>query len=185
MYASTHTARLVAVRSAVDFACNELEKNKYLKVGLSEDQLTIEICQFLSALGFESRHDEQIGGHCDIVIKGKDRFLWLAEAKIHNAYDWLTKGFLQLSTRYLTGVAGQDSGEVIIYCSNRDSKNMLDLWRKILCEKNANVAVRDDPSGNPLAFWSLHKHVSSGLDFQIRHKVVTLHFAPADKSAKV
>ena len=60
--AQSHEARLEAVRTALDYACNELEINKHLKQDLSEDQLTIEICQFLSALGFQPRHDEQVGG---------------------------------------------------------------------------------------------------------------------------
>ena len=170
--AQTHEARVQAVRKVLDFACNELELNKHLKQDLSEDQLTIELCQFLSGLGFQPRHDEQVGGHCDIVIRGKDMFVWLAEAKWHTSYDWLDKGFKQLSRRYSTGVVGQDQGEVIIYCKNQDAKKMLEKWRKELETRNKDVETSDSECGNQLEFWSEHTHDSSGLSFHVRHKVV-------------
>lgn len=179
--AQSHEARLEAVRTALDHACNELEVNKHLKQNLSEDQLTIEICQYLNGLGFQPRHDEQVGGHCDIVIRGKDLFVWLAEAKWHTSYAWLDKGFKQLSTRYSTGVLGQDQGEVVIYCKNRDAKAMLTRWREELGDRNEGIETFDDPGGNELAFWSEHQHEASGLQFRVRHKVVSLHHEPADK----
>lgn len=181
--AQTHEARLQAVRKALDFGCNELELNKHLKQDLSEDQLTIELCQFLSGLGFDPRHDEQVGGHCDIVIKGKEQFLWLAEAKWHTSYDWLNKGFKQLSRRYSTGVAGQDQAEIVIYCKNQNAKSMLEKWRKELVARNSDVKTPDSEEGNQLEFWSEHIHEASGLTFRVRHKVVTLFHQPVDNLA--
>ena len=179
--AQTHDARLEAVRTAIDHACNELEVNSHLKQGLSEDQLTIEICQYMRALGFEPRHDEQAGGHCDILIRGKDMFMWVAEAKWHTSYPWLEQGFQQRATRYSPGVPGQDQGEVIIYCKNRDALAMLGKWRTELTARNAAVETADDENGNPLVFWSSHKHEKTGLEYRVRHKVVALHHEPADK----
>ena len=129
--AQDHAARLAALQTAVDFACNLLEQYKHKKQGadnngLGEDEITLEICEMLSMAGFQPAHDEDIGGHCDIVIKGKELFLWLAEAKKHNSYDWLDKGFQQLSTRYSTGTIGQDHGEVLVYCYTKDAKAMLE-----------------------------------------------------------
>ena len=161
--AQSHGARAEAVRKALDFACNELEVNKHLKQDLSEDQLTIEVCQFMNGLGFQPRHDEQVGGHCDIVVRGKDMFIWLAEAKWHDAYAWLDKGFKQLSDRYSTGVDGQDQGEVVIYCKNSDAASMLDRWRKELLDRNEGVTTSDDANGARLVFWSEHLHSASGL----------------------
>ncbi|UWQ35835.1 hypothetical protein K3552_09785 [Leisingera aquaemixtae] len=178
--AQSHDARLKAVRKVLDFACNELEINKHLKQDLSEDQLTIEICQFLSALGFQPRHDEQVGGHCDIVVRGKDMFLWLAEAKWHNSYGWLDKGFKQLSTRYSTGVSGQDQAEVVIYCKNKDAVAMMQNWRKELSSRNDDVKTFDGEGENPLEFWSEHSHVASGMTFKVRHKAVVLYHQPVD-----
>ena len=115
------------------------------------------------------------------MIRGKDLFVWLAEAKWHTHYGWLDKGFKQLATRYSTGVQGQDQGEVIIYCKNRDAKAMLTRWRKELGDRNDGINTFDDPDGNQLAFWSEHTHEASGLQFRIRHKAVSLHHEPADK----
>jgi hypothetical protein len=179
--AQTHKERVEAVRMALDYACNELEMNRHKKQELDEDQLTIEICSFLNGLGFQAAHDQQIGGHCDIVIKGRELFLWLAEAKKHDAYDWLDKGFKQLSTRYSTGVLGQDNGEVIIYCFSKNANAMLKRWREELQIRNKDVKIHDDTDINPLLFCSTHKHTTSGLDFYVRHKVVSLYWQPADK----
>ena len=154
--AQTHDDRLEAVQMAVDFACNELQLNKHKKQDLDEDQLTVELCYLLKTFGFQVAHDEQIGGHCDIVIKGKDLFLRLAEAEMHTAYAWLDKGFKQLSTRYSTGVPGE------------------------LTSRNPEVATKVSKCGNPLLFLSSHKHDASGLDFQVRHKAVVLYWAPKD-----
>lgn len=177
--AGTNEAKYTAIRSALDDAINQIQLNRHLKQGLSEDQLTIEICQMLVALGFDARHDEQIGGHCDIVVKGKNQFLWIAEAKKHSDYNWLSKGFLQLSTRYSTGVAGQDQGEIIIYCFTRDAKNVLEKWHQKLQNDHPCVAIFNPSTENPLEFWSQHHHESTGLPFKVRHKIVALHFDPA------
>lgn len=184
--AQDHTTRLAAVQRAVDFACNQLEQHKHKKqgndgCGLSEDELTLEICEMLSMGGFQATHDEDVGGHCDIVIRGKDLFLWLAEAKKHDSYDWLDKGFQQLSTRYSTGKNGQDNGEVLIYCYVRDAKAMLDKWRSELQERNPPVKTSTSHNGDQLIFHSIHKHASTGLDFFVRHKAVALYWSPKDR----
>jgi hypothetical protein len=178
--AQTHDDRLEAIQMAVDFACNELQLNKHKKQGLDEDQLAIELCSILKAFGFQVAHDEQIGGHCDIVVKGKELFLWLAEAKMHTAYAWLDQGFKQLSTRYSTGVPGQDNGEVIIYCFNKDAKAMMAKWRQELTSRNPAVTTQASRCGNQLLFLSSHKHDASGLEFHVRHKAVALYWSPND-----
>lgn len=180
LLAQDHEARNQAVQKAVDFACNQLEQHKHRKQGLSEDAITLEICQMLNASGFQAIHDGDIGGHCDIVVRGKDDFLWLAEAKEHNSYDWLDKGFKQLSTRYSTGVPGQDHGEILIYCYVQNALAMLTKWREELESRHAMVSI-SVPVDEPLLFHSTHKHDSSGLDFYIRHKAIALYWSPRDK----
>ena len=180
LLAQNHDARLKAVQRGVDFACNMLEQHKHKKQDLDEDQITLQICELLSMAGFQAKHDEDVGGHCDIVINGRELFLWLAEAKKHNDYPWLDKGFQQLSTRYSTGVRGQDHGEVIIYCYVRDANAVLARWREELVMRNPMVKTEDAACGNPLLFWSTHKHAASGLDFRVRHKAVALYWKPED-----
>jgi hypothetical protein len=178
--AQDHGARLQAVQKGVDFACNELEQNKHKKQGYGEDALTLEVCSMLRMLGFQASHDDDVGGHCDIVIKGNESFLWLAEAKKHSDYAWLDKGFQQLSTRYSTGVNGQDHGEVLLYCFNQNAKAMLKKWREELKARNDGVTTQDTACGNPLLFCSIHQHAASGLDFHVRHKAVALYWDPKD-----
>lgn len=179
--AQSHEARVRAVQRLVDFACNKLVKHREKKQGENEDGLTVQICDMLDHSGIEATHNASIGGHCDIVVKAKDDFLWLAEAKIHRDYAWLDKGFQQLSTRYSTGNPGQDNGEILIYCFVRDAKSMFDKWKNELVIRNPEVTVNEQQDGNPLIFHSKHKHECSGLDFCVRHKAVTLYWAPKDK----
>lgn len=178
--AQNHEARVQAVQKGVDFACNELEQNKHKKQGHGEDALTLEVCSMLKMLGFQAAHDDDVGGHCDIVIKGNESFLWLAEAKKHGDYAWLDKGFQQLSTRYSTGVKGQDHGEVLVYCYNQNAKALLRKWREELEARNASVTTKESTCGNPLLFCSTHQHAASGLDFHVRHKAVALYWDPKD-----
>lgn len=178
--AQDHDARVRAIQKTMDFACNELEQNKQKKQELDEDSITIEICQMLRMAGIQAEHETTIGGHCDIVVRGKALFLWLAEAKKHNAYGWLDKGFQQLSTRYSTGVPGQNSAEILVYCLNKDALAMINEWRKQLLARNEGVTTKESSCGNPLAFYSTHKHGASGLDFNVRHKAVALYWQPQD-----
>lgn len=117
-YARNHEEREISIRRLIDFSCNEMEKNKHLKKedDKSEDQLTIEIVSQLKMLGIDASHDKQQGGHCDILVEGSEGFVWIAEAKKHKDYLWIEKGFRQISTRYSTGVYGQDAGDIIVYC---------------------------------------------------------------------
>ena len=186
LLAQSHQDRLSAVQTGVDFACNFLERDKHKKQGdngkgMSEDEITVEICEMLSMVGFQAAHDEQIGGHCDIVIKGKHSFLWLAEAKKHDSYGWLDRGYKQLSTRYSTGVSGQDNGEILVYCYSQDALAMLTKWRQELTARNPDVSTINIDH-NPLTFCSKHKHTASGLDFHVRHKAIALHWNPSDIS---
>lgn len=181
LFAQDHNARVIAVQKGVDIACNLLEQHKNEKQGMSEDKVSLQICEILFGMNFPAIHDGKIGGHCDIVIRGNDQFLWLAEAKIHDSYGWLDKGFKQLSTRYSTGVIGQDNGEILIYCYTKNAKAMLDKWKKELKSRNSGVIIEASSCGNPLIFLSRHTHDSSGLSFQTRHKAIALFWDPKDK----
>lgn len=179
--AQTHEARVKAVQKSVDFACNKLVKHRDKKKSDDENALTVQVTDMLSSSGIKAQHDPSIGGHCDIVVEGKDDFLWMAEAKKHDKYTWLDKGFKQLTTRYSTGNPGQDHGDVLIYCFTQDASAMLTKWRKELSDRNPDVDTADGEMGNPLTFASTHKHECSGLDFHVRHKAVSLYWNPKDK----
>ncbi|NWA08303.1 hypothetical protein [Pseudomonas gingeri] len=179
--AQNHEARVNAIQRSVDFACNNLIKHRNKKKKGDEDGLTIQVCDMLTHSGIDAIHNASVSGHCDVVIKGKSNFLWLAEAKNHSDYAWLNKGFKQLSTRYSTGNPGQDSGEILIYCFVQDAKATLEKWKDELVIRNTYVTIKEDMIDKTLTFESKHKHECSGLDFYIRHKVVSLYWDPKDK----
>lgn len=178
MTAANYADRADALRGLIDFACNQLEQYRQHKQEHSEDALTVEIVATLKGQGVDAEHDPQHGGHCDILVKAANQFIWIAEAKIHSNYGWLDDGFKQLSTRYSTGVLGQNQGEVLIYCKADNAMAKLATWRTEFAARNAHVTISDDPSGNPLAFRSNHVHAGSGLDFAVRHKIVSLYYKP-------
>jgi hypothetical protein len=63
-----------------------------------------------------------------------------------------------------------------------DAKKMLGNWEEEL--KSRNPGVTTSASGDPLSFDSINKHETSGLDFHVRHKVVSMHWDPKDKRGK-
>lgn len=176
--AKTHDEIHSSVEEAVDFVLSEHIKTRHLRQRRSEDELTIDIVTDLKMLGLQASHDTSYGGHCDIVIEAIRDFLWLAEAKIHKDYDWLLKGFQQLDTRYSTGMPGQDTGEMIIYCKGQRADLVLTRWLDHLREKRPDVHVVEQSA---LTARTQHAHKSTGNQFRVRHKMVPLFFAPDDK----
>lgn len=175
--ASTHSERLKLVEGAIDYLAQEFTKTRQVRQDMSEDALSIEIVIGLKCMGIQASHDTQYGGHCDIVVEAKDDFLWIAEAKIHRAYDWLLQGFEQLDKRYATGLPGQDAGEMIIYCKGQRADQVTEEWHRRLAEARPDVtfeALGDDP----LVRRSTHTHTGTGAPFKVRHKTIPLYFKP-------
>src|SRR4051812_6177534 len=88
------------INRLLDFILRQMCQNPELHCDRSEDQLTIEVVVALRATGLEANHDTKIGGHVDIVVRGKHDYHWLAEAKIGTNTGWVREGFMQLCTRY-------------------------------------------------------------------------------------
>lgn len=179
IFAQTHQDRLDAVEAAIDWAAAEMVKSRHVKLKHSEDALSIELVTSLRAMGFQASHDTQYGGHCDIVVEGKGKFLWIAECKIHSDYDWLLKGFAQLDTRYSTGLEGQDAGEMIIYSRNKRADEGMATWKERLKDARTDVEFLD--GDDKLRFRTAHVHELTGAKFRIRHVCVPLHFDPSDR----
>jgi hypothetical protein len=178
-FSSNHKERLSCVNDAIDWIIQEHTKTRQHRQGRGEDALSIDIVTELKALGFDASHDTQYGGHCDIVIEARGNFLWLGEAKVHDAYDWLLKGFQQLDTRYSTGIPGQDAGGLIIYYFGQDLANVMQIWEQRLARARPDVQI-SICKNNPLIRNSVHIHKNSGLPFHVRHTPVNLHFKPED-----
>ena len=93
----------------LDEVIQTLQLNRELRQKDSEDRITIDIVNILSAKGYTSSHDKKSGGHVDITVELRD-FIWFGEAKKHEAYGNLLEGFKQLCTRYTTGEVNQNNG---------------------------------------------------------------------------
>jgi hypothetical protein len=172
--AESFDERLSCVEDAVNFAIEILVENRHLKQNLSEDQRTSEIVGNLKAMGFTANHDEQIGGHVDIVVRTHG-LLWLGEAKNWKGCDWASRGMRQLLTRYSTGLPGQSSGGIILYFEQRDAAALMTTWRDHMVSEQL---ARSIDAISELSFRSHHDHVSTGTRFSVRHYPVPLYWRP-------
>lgn len=172
--------QLCLVERAIDWCGLQIVENRHLKQEMGEDALTIEIVHMLKGMGYDAEHDTQIGGHCDVIVRGKRDFLWIGEAKIHKDYDWLLKGYEQLDSRYSTGQPGQDAGELIIFSRNERIDKVMDKWITHLTESRRDVTVSLSES-DELIRYTLHKHPGTGRPFKVRHKPINLYWRPMDR----
>ncbi len=178
-FATTHIARVAALEKILESCFASLVENRQHKQKHSEDALSVEIVERLRGFKMEANHDVQTGGHCDIHVRGKSNFLWIGEAKIHGGYGWLESGFKQLSTRYATGMPGQDCGDLIMYCRKRDSVAVLKSWLKRLKQNFPDTTVTVDEVSELLQFRTVHTCENSGRPFKTRHKIVPLFWQPS------
>lgn len=177
-FASDHEARTEALESILEFTYDQLVENRHLNYEHSEDALSAQIISQLKMVGIEADHDTQVGGHCDILVRSKDHFLWIGEAKIHRDYNWLTDGFKQLSTRYSTGSYGQCNAEVIIYCRNKKASEVLKNWQVKMQATFPDVTLLEDNINKRLWFRTAHIHEVSGNPFITRHRIIQLYYNP-------
>jgi hypothetical protein len=118
-----------------------IQANAELRQNDSEDRLTIDIKNQLNCMGYAASHEEKHGGHTDLLVK-KCNYIWIGEAKIHRDYEYLWKGFLQLSTRYSTGDIDQMNGGMIIYIFNQDTRSVMETWQNRLKENYPSCDIR-------------------------------------------
>ena len=167
----------------IDSIIGGFQENPELLRNDGEDRITSELKRSLRLLGYAATHDEKIGGHSDLVVRGKvQNYLWIGEAKIHGAYDYLYQGFQQLTTRYSTGDANQDCGGMLIYIKNNDAKGVVVNWRAHLKAKALDEYSESDCQDRPnFVFYITHKHERSGAPFRVKHIGIILGFDPKDR----
>lgn len=180
LFVDDYAGQVEIVNDAIDYCISELVASKHHRKADGEDRLTVDLVTILKAMGFQASHDTDVGGHCDVVIYGKNNFLWLGEAKIHKSYDWDYQGLQQLSTRYSTGIVGQDHGGLILYTWNQNSNDMMNRWTEHLLTSKPDLKM-EVCAKNPLVRNSVHDHPATGLPFYVRHTPVSLYFSPQDK----
>lgn len=176
--ARSHDERLEILEEALAQCYSNLVDTRGLNESRGEDELSMQVANMLSTAGISARHDRHINGHCDIVVDADNGFMWLGEAKVHKDYGWLDDGFLQLSTRYGTAMAGRDRGELIIYHRAGDSLSVLEIWKSRLVAARPEVEVCADIVEPNLFFRTRHKCPNSGCTFHVRHAIIPLMHAP-------
>lgn len=160
-----------------------------------EDLINTIICDMLEMRGWTARHDTSVNGHADIVVEllGED-YQWLGEGKLNNSNSHIYHGLKQLLYRYSTGLDDESAGGVLIYI-NQKPKSQLDIltnWKNYLLNKDETLpedseempyspVISDKPCcKQSLAFYTTHKHPSSGLNYNIRHMVIDFRHQPKD-----
>lgn len=156
-----------------------IEEDPKVRQQDGEDRLSTEIISMLRSMNYDASHDETIGGHSDIVIRGERGYLWVGEAKIHSSYEKVMDGFNQLNTRYLRGTPHADQGALIIYIRNKDTASVIKTWSERMSDLCLKDYERNDcPVRQELGFYNAHKHEGSGRKVKIRHIGVNLHWQP-------
>lgn len=164
-----------------------------------EDLINTTICSMLESRGWTARHDTSVNGHADIVVEVLgEPYQWIGEGKIYGTgrtNSYIYKGLKQLLYRYSTGLDDENSGGILMYV-NSTGKNQADIlndWKNFLHNKN-NETVNDDNEEMPyspvisdrncskqsLAFFTTHKHPSTGLNYDIRHMIIDFRYEPKD-----
>ncbi|QOJ23589.1 MAG: hypothetical protein HRU78_07955 [Gammaproteobacteria bacterium] len=181
--ANTYDKFLEILHKDLQDCIESIEINPSVRQKDSEDRITEDVIGWLRARGYYASHDEQVGGHCDVVVRVRDKpFMWLGEAKKHSAYEDLQTGFNQLCTRYARGTPNNDNGGLIIYIYNEKATDVIAEWKKRL--RNLELEKyyeKECDSRSHLSFYSTHTHQSSGLPYTVKHMGVVLHFKPLDR----
>ena len=149
-----------------------------------EDALSATLAIALNGFGLDAEM-MYVNGNCDIVVRHPP-YLWIGEAKIDNSPSWIWKGYLQLVSRYATGLPNQDRGGMVVYCYNDALDASMASWRGALC---AQLGV--DP--NSLAAWPHSQHAFCSEDvtaatnrpFKMVHQGIALHHKPLDAVVKL
>ena len=177
LLAQDNDGRLRALEKIVDSIYDNISTNRHIIHTETEDQITIIIVIALNAFGIDASHDSQVGGHVDILVKAAGGFVWIAEAKMDRGNSWISKGYLQLTTRYMPGTNGADSGELLIYCKKQQAIRTLQSWRSHL-ERQSNIELVEEFDVDGLMFRTHHYSEVSGRRTKVRHRVLPLYFNP-------
>lgn len=147
-----------------------------------EDGLTVQVIQGLRMLSLDA-HMAMVNGNCDVTIRYMD-YLWLGEAKIARSVSVVWEGFLQLTTRYATGMPGQTSGGMLIYCTEGSSEDFMRSWRDTLSVE-LNSATFQEHGSIRSSFWTQHASQVTGSPLKLIHMPFPLFHQPLDGKRKL
>lgn len=165
----------------LDLLTKRVQERKQLYFDATEDAITMYLVDLLKGLNYIVEHDIKIGGHVDIVVRGRNPlFLWLGEAKRDRGAGWLESGMEQLCTRYSDGTSDRDHGGILVYVQQKRAAQIFQRWREALekCPQFEDIVIEDCPTNPRAAFISTHIHETSGLPYRVRHMSIALFHDP-------
>jgi hypothetical protein len=181
MTADTPEKFLGVLYEDLDQIIQTLQERKQNYCNAGEDVITMALVDMLRQRQYIAEHDSKIGGHVDVVIRGRDpKFLWLGEAKRDNGPAWLEEGMEQLCNRYSDGSTGRDHGGILVYIQGMKARQIFQNWKDSLAKSTQfeNLAISDCPRNPSAAFISTHTHNTSGLSYHVRHMAIGLYHKP-------
>ena len=181
MTADTVDKFLDVLNEDLDQLIQSIQERKQIYCDAEEDVISMAIVDLLKQRQYYAEHDPKIGGHVDILVRGRDpKFLWLGEAKRDYGPKWLEEGMEQLSNRYADGSAGRDYGGMLVYIQGMKAAQIFKNWREALAASTQfeDLQVTDCTRNMHAAFNSTHTHNTSGLPYHVRHMAVGLYHKP-------
>jgi hypothetical protein len=167
----------------VHYCCTQMAKNPQNYSSRSEDEITDIIILQLNALGFGAVRDAMQGGHADLTISSANDDRWLGEAKIWRGEEYVYEGYLQLTTRYMTGDVRGDRGGVLIYCQSLPAHECASKWVSHVKTKHPDIKI-DQVDDYTCCYRSSSAGSRTDRELRILHLAVPLLHAPRDKSAR-
>lgn len=149
--------------------------------GLSEDALTSIFDISFQAINISSSA-KAVNGNVDLAIEYED-YMWLGEAKIAHSVSVIYGGYLQLTSRYTTGMLGQTSGGMLLYCQDERADVTIAGWKAALSKQVSVSNVQPGPTD--LSFRSSDMCAATGATLDILHLAVPLHHEPQEELRKL
>ena len=170
-----------SVEDAVQFEVGLMTERRPDLHDLDEDAISAVLNISLQNLGLEASA-KFVNGNTDITIQ-HNSYRWLGEAKFGNDVGKLYKGYLQLTARYATGIEGQSSGGMLIYCTHDSAKVALAGWRAALEAQHPDCNARAGKGA--LTFRSDDVCQATGAPLDIFHVAFPLYHNPLEATKKL
>jgi hypothetical protein len=165
----------------LDQVIQVLQERKQIYCDKKEDDINMAIVDLLRQRQYKAEHDPKIGGHIDILIRGRDpSFLWIGESKRDKGPKWMAEGMEQLSNRYSDGTIGRDHGGMFMYIQGMKANQIFKTWRDELAKSTEfdDLKISDSAINPKSVFFSEHTHSTSGETYKVRHMAVALYHSP-------
>lgn len=155
----------------------------------SEDHITGEIVRNLRSHDFNASKETKTGGHVDIRVEYPTKegmYVWLCEAKRDTSVDHVYEGFLQLTTRYATGISEQSEGSVLLYVQKNPLLDFMTKTKEKLQSERADIEICECKRWptQSFVFETPLPRIGGDFRYKIRYIGVSLYFLPQDKSGR-